>query len=195
MFIVPKVVNNTKNPMAYLSPALKSMIIGGMRDVKILTSEPIAIDPVFMSYDLGISTTGVTPAISDSDNTQLLVIKKTNSRRDMSAIKTDIYNLFVNYFTRTNCTLGQTIDISYLANSILAVDGVETYYTARTDSSVRYEGLSMLSYNPIYSTDIKFITQNQVLNYFQFPFLSNFETFLNKINVQVTATRYDSVEY
>ena len=195
MFIVPKVVSNTKNPMSYLSPSLKSLIIGSMQDVKVLTSEPVTIDPVFMSFDLGIAASGVTPSITDSDNTKLLVIKKTNSRRDMSAIQTDIYNIFVNYFTRTNCVLGQTIDINYLTNAILGVDGVETYYTARTDTGTKYEGLSMLSYNSIYTTDIKFVTQNQILNYFQFPFLANFETFINKIDVTTTATRYESVEY
>jgi hypothetical protein len=195
LFIVPKVITNTKNPLSYLNPSLKSLIIGSMQDVKVLTSEPITIDPVYMAFDIGIANSGVTPALTDTDNTQLLVIKKPNSRRDASAIKTDIYNIFYNYFTSTNSRLGQVVDIDNLSNSILSVDGVETFYTARTDSNARYEGLSMLTWNPIYTNDINFISQNQVLNYFQFPFLNNQESFVNKINVSTTIVKYDSVEY
>jgi DNA-dependent RNA polymerase auxiliary subunit epsilon len=195
LFIVPKVISNTKNPMSYLNPSLKQLIISSMQDVKLLTCEPVPIDPVFMAYDIGIAQTGVTPSLTDTENTQLLVIKKANSRRDTSSIQTDIYNIFLDYFTRTNCNLGQLIDVNYLSNAILSVDGVETYYTKRTDSDNKFEGLSMMSWNPVYTTDIKFVTQNQILNYFQFPFLNNYETFLNKIVVQTTITRYDTIEY
>jgi hypothetical protein len=196
MFVVPKVTTNTTNPMSYLNASLKSLIISSMQDVKLLTAEIITIDPVFMGFDVAISKTGVTPSIDDISNSELYIVKQANSRRDITAIQKDINNIFVNYFTRSNCNLGQTIDINTLTNEILSVVGVETIYTRRTDdTTIRYEGLSMLTWNPIYPTDIKYITQNLTISYFQFPFLNDSVNFVNKINVQTTYKTYENIEY
>jgi hypothetical protein len=167
-----------------------------MKDIKMLTSEAVILDPVFLGFDVGISKTGTTPTIDDISNTQLTIIQKGTSKRDSSSIKNDVYNIFKNYFDRTNCNLGQIIDLDYLNNSILSVDGVESFYTQRTDdTTVKYEGLNMLMWNPIYSTDIKFISQNMILQSFQFPFLNDRDNFLNKIKVQTTFVQYEQIEY
>jgi len=196
MFIVSKAVADSKDQGTLLSPTLKSLITSSMQDVKLLTSEPIVIDPIFMSFDIGMAKAGITASLSDVSNTELLVIKKTNSKRDSSAIKTDINNLFKNYFSRSNCALGQTIDINYLTNRILSVNGVDTFYTRRTDdTTVRYEGLSLLTWNPIYQTDNKFLTQNLTQLFFQFPYLNDRDHFIDKINVESITTQYEDVEY
>ena len=196
MFIVSKAVADSKDQGTMLSPTLKSLITSSMQDVKLLTSEPIVIDPIFMSFDIGMAKAGITASLSDVSNTELLVIKKTNSKRDSSAIKTDINNLFKNYFSRSNCALGQTIDINYLTNRILSVNGVDTFYTRRTDDTrVRYEGLSLLTWNPIYENDKKFLTQNETQLFFQFPYLNDRDHFIDKINVQSITTQYEDVEY
>jgi hypothetical protein len=196
MFIVSKAVSDTKNQMSLLNPTLKSLIISSMKDVKLLTCEPVVIDPVFMSFDIAMAKSGIKASFDDVGKTELLVIKKANSKRDSSAIQTDINNIFRNYFDRSNCTLGQTIDINYLSNSILSVDGVSTFYTRRTDdTSIQYEGLSLLSWNPTYETDMKVITQNLIQLFFQFPFLNDRDHFSTKINVQSTMTQFENVEY
>ena len=196
MFIVPKVISNTTNPMTYLNPSLKSLIISSMQDVKLLTSEVVTIDPIFMGFDIAISKNGVAPSIDDIQKTELYVVKNANSRRDITAIQKDINNIFVNYFDRSNCTLGQIIDINGLTNKVLSVDGVETIYTRRTDdNTIRYEGLSMLVWNPIYTNDMKYITQNLTMSYYQFPFLNNSTNFVNKVNVQTTYKTFENIEY
>lgn len=196
MFITPKVITKTTTPISYLNPALKSMIISSMQDVKLLTAEVVTIDPIFMGFDVAISSNGIAPSINDISKSELYVVKSVNSRRDITAIQNDINNIIVNYFTRTNCYLGQVIDVNALTNNILSVDGVETFYTRRTDdTSIKYEGLSLLTWNPIYINDIKLITQNLTLNYFQFPFLNESDRFLNKINVKTTHKTFENIEY
>ena len=196
LFIVSKAVSTAINQMSLLNPTLKSLIVSSMKDVKVLTSEVVMADPVFISFDVGISKSGVTPLIDDVANTELRIIQKNNSKRDASSIKNDVYNLFKNYFDRTNCNLGQIIDLDYLNNSILAIDGVETFYTQRTDDpTIKYEGLSILMWNPVYPTDINYLTQNALLQFFQFPLLNDRDNFVNKINVQTTFVQYEQVEY
>lgn len=196
LFVVSKAINDANIQISYLNPALKNLIISSMKDVKVLTCEPVTVDPVFMSVDIGISNNGSSVSLDDTTNTELLVIKKTNSKRDATAIQSDINNLFLDYFSRSNCLLGQSIDVDYLSNGILSIDGVENFYTRRTDNpNMKYQGLSLMVWNPIYNVDKKHITQNLVLQYFQFPFLNNRGTFINKINVQSGSTIFESVEF
>jgi hypothetical protein len=196
LFIVSKAVSDAANQGSLLNPTLKSLIISSMKDVKLLTCEPVTVDPVFMSFDLAMAKTGISPTVDDAGKTELYVVKTANSKRDSSAIQTDINNIFINYFDRANCALGQTIDINYLSNSILSVNGVDTFYTRRTDdNNVKYEGLSMLTWNPIYRSDMKLITQNLTQLFFQFPILNNRDNFINKINVVSTMTQYQDIEY
>lgn len=196
MFVVSKAVADSINQATLLNPTLKSLITSSMKDVKLLTCEPVVVDPIFMSFDLAISDSGVAGELDDVNNTELLIIKKANSKRDSSAIKTDVNNIFKNYFSRSNCSLGQTVDINYLSNSILNIAGVETFYTRRTDNNnIKYEGLSLLTWNPIYENDKKIITQNLTQLFFQFPYLNNRDHFIDKINVQSVTTQFENIEY
>jgi hypothetical protein len=167
-----------------------------MKDIKLLTSEPIIFDPIYMAFDLGIKKTSLTPTTNDIGQTELVVVKKDNSRRDSSAIQTDVVNVFTNYFNRQDCTLGQTISIDYLNNAILGIDGIEKFYTRRTDDpTIQYEGLSLMTWNPIYSNDSQYITQNLVLSYFMFPYFNDLKNLKNKITVQINNTIFESIEH
>lgn len=196
IFTVPKIVTNSSNQITYLNPSLKSLILTSMKDVKMLTSEPLIFDPIFMGVDLGISKVGTSANIEDASKTILLIIKNDNSKRDSSAIQTDVQNIFLKYFERPQCKLGQQISIDYLNNAILNVDGVSKFYTTRSDdATIRYEGLSLLVWNPIYTSDQKVITQNIVLEYFMFPYLNSYSNFKDKITVQSNNIVYESLEY
>ena len=92
--------------------------------------------------------------------------------------------------------MGQIVDINYLTNEILAIEGVETFYTRRIDNkSIRYEGLSMLVWNPVYEVDNRLITQNIIMSYFQIPYLYDRENFTNKITVESINKVYENIEF
>ncbi len=196
LYIVPKIVKNSKTQISYLNPSLKALITNSIQDVKILTCEPVTIDPIYMTFDVGISKNSITPSQNDVNNTELVIIQDMTTKRDALSIKNDVYNIFFNYFDINNCKLGQVIDINYLNNAILAIAGIKTFYTRRIDdNTVSFNGLSLIMWNPIYPIDIKFIAQNQTLNDFQFPYLNNFETFINKITVQSSTQTFENIEY
>lgn len=195
--VVPKTISNTKNPTANLTPSQKSLIISSMKSVKTLTSETIILDPVFIGVDICISSNGTsTGNIEDINNTELYIEKSSTSRRDNNSIILDISNIFNNYFSRDNMNLGTTLDVMFLTNSILSVDGVKTFYTRRTDNnSISYNGLSLLVWNPIYPNDKTITTKNLAMPYFKYLYLNDRDNFINKIDVSTTTKIYENIEY
>ena len=195
--VVPKTITDTKNPTSNLNPAQKEMIISTIKGVKTLTSEIVLLDPVYIATDVCIASDGsATGTLDDVDNTQLLIVKDPNSRRDDTSIIQDVNNIFLTYFGRSNITLGATLDINTLTAQILSIDGVKTFYTARTDNTnIKYNGLSVLVWNPIYSTDLRITTKNIDMSYFKYLFLNNRNTFSTRISVITEAKAYESIEY
>lgn len=197
LIIVPKTVSNTKNSTTILSTAQKELIISSIRGVKTLTSETIILDPVFMGCSVGLTATGSTEiSLSDIDNTELVIIPDENVRRDAASIRLSVYNVIKEYFSRSNQSLGNTLDITQLTNNILAVPGVKNIRTQRTDiPSVGFNGLSMVVWNPIYPTDITIATKNTEIEYFKYLFLNDSDEFQNKIRVASAAQVYETIEY
>lgn len=194
---VPKSVSDTRNPTSVLSPAQKELISDSLKSVKTLTSEIVLIDPVYIACDLCISKDGKADiTLEDADNTELLIDKDPNSRRDNNSLILDVASIFLNYFDRNNIKLGQTLDINAITTEILSIAGIKTIYTRRKDDqSIRYNGLSMVSWNPIYPTDIQLVSKNTSFSYFKYLFLNNKEFFKNKITVGSITKIYENIEY
>lgn len=195
--IVPKTVSNTKNLTVNLTPAQKNLISSSMRAVKTLTAEVVILDPVYIAADICIPSSGsLTATTEDINSSQLTIVKKTDSRRDNSAIIQDVYDILFNFFDRSSRHLGDTLDINQITKDILSVDGVQTFYTQRTDDpSVKYNGLSMLVWNPIYTTDSQLTTKNLAMPYFKFMYLNNREDLINKIVVSSDIKLYQNIEF
>ena len=196
ILVVPRVVTGSKIEYSVLSPSQKELITSSMRSEKTTTSEIILLDPVYVATTIAIPKIGATGNETDIDNTELYVVKDPASRRDANSIKNDIKNIFTTYFSRNNTHLGQVIDIKQLTANILAVNGVKTFYTRRTDdTSVAFEGLSMLVWNPIYTADKNLIVRNLSLPYFKYPYFYDIANITNKINVQSETKIYENIEY
>lgn len=194
--IVPKTISDTQNPNTNLSPAQKELIISSMRDVKLLTSEIVILDPVYIAVDICMSATSEVGTIEDIDNSELYIVKDANSRRDNTSIQSDVNNIFVNYFSRGNLKLGDTIDLNALTAGILGVTGVKTFYVRRKDDhNIKYNGLTLLTWNPIYPTDAVLIARNRTLEYFKQAYLNNLSSFINKIVVEAETKIYENIEY
>lgn len=189
---VPKTVANIDNPAINLAPAQKELMISSMRSEKTLTAETIIIDPIYVAVGLSVGS-----KIIDIADTELLIVKQTNSRRDSSSIINDVKNVFINYFDKTNTYLGQVINLDELGKNILAVNGVKTFFTRRkSDPQDYYEGLSMLIWNPIYSNlDLTLTVKNVTLPYFKYPYLFNAKTFDQYITVQSDQRIFEGIEF
>jgi hypothetical protein len=181
---VPRSTGATFN---YLTPAQKQLIKTSIESNKTITTETTFIDPVYKAVAIGITKPGSTlyPP-GDAGCVQLQIIRTANTSRNSQAIIKDITNIFQTYFNQNNLSLGQVLDITGLTQQILAVNGVSTFYTTRTDvANVKIEGLSVYVWNPSYPyTDAIVTTNNVTLNYFEFPFYNN----LANIGSYITVT-------
>ena len=188
LFMVPKIQSVDSNNVEYfLQNSQKNAIISSMSEMKALNMELVPQDPIYQAFTLGLTQPGETPT-TDIANSTYLVIKRTNDVRiDSNSIKDNINTIFQNYFSSTNCSLGQVISLNDIVSLILGVNGVNTFYMQRVLSDgtvITGNGLTLLSFNPNYSdVDIQVITSNLQLPYFKFPFLYN-QTILNNIIVE-----------
>jgi len=184
----------------YLLPAQKQFISDQLLDKKTLTTEIMFTDPIYMAISLGILESNELQEFNPNDIesiSQLEIVKAPGSRRDNQSIISEINSIFLNYFLQKNVKIGQTVDVLTLVQQILNVDGVNKIFTTRTDNPLlRYEGLSLLAWNPLYSEkDKQFFTNNLPLNSFQFPYFYDINSLSTKIKVVTPPNVFSSTEY
>lgn len=194
LLVVPRSASRNLN---YLLPAQKELINSSLQSSKLATIEPVFLDPVYKAVCFGItSNVSTLDAFVEENFCQLEVIKKENSRRDNQSIVNDIINIITNYFSSDNLYFGKMIDIRYLNQQILAVDGVETFYTKRTDDpSIKIEGLSLFFWNPVYFEDTIVSTNNISLKFFEYSFFNNLQTISSKIVITTPSSSFENIEY
>lgn len=192
LFVVPKTVGNS---LSYVSPSQKELIIDTIREEKVLTSETILIDPVYLAFDIAIADSE-NIKINDREDTVILVQKTSNSRRTDDSIRSDVSDTIQSYFSRRNLSLGQVIDLNQLTADVLSIDGIKKIYTYRTDTKSQVEGLRLISWNPAYGdASLENVVTNITLEDFQFPYLAEDIDFTSKIIIESTNTKFESVEY
>jgi len=180
--IVPKTTDN--KTLSYLLPAQKELISTTVQDLKCLTTEVSYIDPIYKAIALGIYSVGKDFNVSDESNAKLFIKRKTSSRRDDKSIINDVVNILKTYFSKSNLSLGQIVDVKLLSQQIFEVDGVETFYTGRVDDDTLFEGLSLFVWNPDYPVADKMQTANNIsLKSFEYPYLHDIDTLLSKISI------------
>ena len=170
----------------YILPAQKQLIRSSIENSKLLTTETVFVDPVYKAVSIGITSSFNTFNPSTDKGLCVLNIQKTTStlRSDQSIIN-DVLNVFTVYFNTNNIALGQVLDTRSLTQQIYDIEGVQTFYTSRTDDpTVTTEGLSLFVWNPIYPTlDKKVTTNNVSFNYFEFLYFDNIKNLSSQINI------------
>lgn len=184
MFVKPTISSNN-DYNAFLSPSLKQLIVNSVESLKLSTCEPVVCDPVYMAIDIGVNDLTTDPNKDDTDKSELILIKDKNSFRSDDAIINDVNNIFLDYFDQANTVFGMNVSFPDINEQILSVDGVVDFKVARTDSSVYYGGLSMITWNPVYEQDSSLLLRSKTYEFFQVPYLYNRNQFINKIKVEV----------
>ena len=187
IYCIPKVPRNENLPFNnYLNIGLKNKIKDALEPLKVITSEIVFQDPVFVSVGLGVSTSeeiGNKTLYPEIISETKLIVKKSNqSFVSDNLIKENIINLFSDYFS--NQKLGKTIDLDYLNSNLYKINGIESFICQRTinGQDIKINGISFLVYNPIYSNpkeDIQIITQSLSLPNFKASYYDNLDV-LNK---------------
>jgi hypothetical protein len=191
-YCIPKVPQNgVINLNKFLSIGLKNKIKDVVTPIKILTSEIVFQDPVYVGVGLGVASSeeigenALYPEIISE--TKLVITKKSQSFVNNSTIIDNIYNVFSSFFN--DQTLGKTIDVEYINNAILSINGVESFSTQRTvnGQTLSINGLSFMIYNPVYyggNEDIEIITQSLVLPFFKAPYYVDYDELKNNIVIE-----------
>lgn len=168
MFVVPKTGGSV---LSYLNSPQKTLITETIQAEKVLTSDIVLLDPVYMALDIALGA-GNTTSIADITNTQILIKKNINSRRTAESIRQDVADLISNYFSRKNMMLGAVLDIAQLVADILAIEGVKGIYTHRPDYGLTVDGLRFFIFNPILGDlSSSVIISNKQIEDFQFAYL------------------------
>ena len=150
-----------------------------------MSMNPVIIDPVYVAVDFGVANAAETVTTSIKDTTKLYIVQSAQTTTNKDSIKDQAAAILKKNFNIVNNSLGQLIDLSSITTELLSIDGVEGLYTQRTDNtSIKVDGLSVLVWNPVYSTkDVQITGQNLQLPYFKYPYLFNESTILSRIEV------------
>jgi hypothetical protein len=177
-------VPRSTTTLNYLLPIQKELINNALQENKVLTSEIVFVDPVYMALSLGVTNSySDFDPITEESLCTLNIIKQQSSRRSDVAIKQDIVNIFANYFSQKQTYMGQIVETQLIAQDILNVEGVVDFYTGRTDDkNIQARGLSLFCWNPIYPNNDKTATTNNIpLLSFQYPYFNNISSLSNRI--------------
>lgn len=194
IFVVPKQINNSTYN-SYLTVAQKQLILNTIANskAKVHTVEPIIMDPVYIAFDIGVPKSDVNVQLSDSGNAELIITKNRFSRVDNSSIINRINNIITDYFSRKNMALGSSIDILELNRQILAIDGVSSFRTRRTDDpNIFIEGLCFISSSEVYGTPTK-ISSRFNLESFEFAYLK--QAPFPKIKIENDGVAISNLQY
>ena len=169
----------------FLAPSQKELIRQGIAGAKMISSDPVFVDPVYMAVDFGVLLPKEEISTKVGEYSKLVLERSPTAKKNADEIKQQAYNLIKNYFAHESTKLGQEIDISNLAASLMSLNGVQRLYMTRTDApTLKITGLSLLLWNPVYpADDIEIINQNMQLPYYKYPYTYDEASLLSKIEI------------
>ncbi len=193
--VVPKTSIASMDVLANLSVSQKQVIIDSLESRKILTTEIVIVDPVYVAVNVGLAYDSTNIDIDDIEDTSIVVTKTSTSRRTDDDIKADIVEVFEETFNRNNLKLGQTINLIELTSKILSIQGIKEIYTKNNKSGIQVPGLTFYVFDPIYPSYVNVSTSQIKLKDFEFLYFNNLQDLVNRITVQQSPTIYEKVEF
>jgi hypothetical protein len=179
-YLVPLNTNQT-----HVNSAQKEFIINELQYKKVLTSDVVLLDPVYMYLDFYVPTDNLSNNLDDIGSSKLIIYKSPNTNKTSSGILNEVVKIMTSTFSRAKNKLGQLVDITQLNSDILKVEGVERIVTYRSDTDTYINGISLLIWNFLYpNLDAKVYNQNVKLEYFQYPIFNDITNIINRISVE-----------
>lgn len=170
VFIVPRfdITGDNFYP-EFLNTSIKNLIVKSTANSKMIGHEVIPRDPIYMAYGLGFSNKEL--SLDVLNQTKLYIVRETTNKINKDSIIRRVAQSINNFFAAENNQLGQTINLSNLLSDILSIDGIKHIYTKNEKENITFDGVSFLSFNPLYpNSDIHLVNQNIQLPFFKFPY-------------------------
>jgi hypothetical protein len=183
VFCVPKfsTLSDASYP-EFISESFKNLIIDLTKDKKMISNEVVPRDPIYVAFDLGFDNGSASKDVYN--DTRLVVTRETKNKINKETLKKRVKDIIVQFFDASKNALGQKIDITELTTSILSLEGVKSIRTENTKTKTNYNGISFISWNPLYeNVDEEFVNQTTTLPFFKFPYFYRPNALINKIEV------------
>ena len=167
----------------YMSTAFKNLIVDITKDIKMINTEVVPRDPVYVTFRLGFSNKSVLQT-TIADNCKLVVVRENTNKIQKDTLRSRVATVIKDFFDPRNNKLGQNLSLSELSSNILSIEGIKYIYTYNSQEDLRFNGVSLLGWNPLYpSDDIFILNQDTQLQFFKFPYLDYPQTISNFIDV------------
>ena len=185
VFVVPKfILTEDKSYPTFVSNSFKNLIVEMCQDRKMVSNIVVPRDPIYIAYGLGIDNQSSTLNLDILDETKLYLVRETNNKINKETLKARVDSLIKAFFLPANNDLGQHLQLVNLSNDILSLEGIKRIFTKNTNGGAIFEGISFLSFNPMYpESDIELVNQDTTLQYFKFPYLYSPLTVADRIEV------------
>lgn len=183
VFCVPKFTLSTDASYPdFISESFKNLIIDLTKEKKMISNEVVPRDPVYIAFDLGFDNGDASKEAYN--DTKFVVVRETKNKINKETLKKRVRDLIVDFFDAGNNGLGQKLDITSLTTSILSLEGIKSIRTVNTKTNAGYNGISFVSWNPLYeNVDEDFVNQTTTLPFFKFPYFYRPNALINKIEV------------
>lgn len=180
--VVPKAFGNS---ITYLLPQQKQLIKIAIDQLKVLTTQTVFVDPVYIACAVGLVSNTENFTVGLHKQTKIRVVKSADNKRSNDSLIADIVQIFSDYFDHNNCTLGQTINSRTVEQRILDIPGIERVSMYRVDDpTITFGGLGFFIWNNAFGAADRINTLgNHKLADFQFPYLFDLNDLAGKIEV------------
>lgn len=184
VFCVPRFTVTQDNAIPeYLPTSMKNLIVDVVDDYKMIGHEIVPRDPIYNTFRIGISNQ-TTLNTNLADNCKLVIVRENTNKIQKEALRNRVVEIIKDFFDPKNNSLGQNLLLSDLTSRILSVVGIKSVYTENTVENLRFTGVSLLGWNPVYpDDDIYILNQDTRLPFFKFPYLNYPVSITNFIDI------------
>lgn len=189
--------------LANVSTATKNIIERDCDTLKPLTAEIIPCDPLVLTITPYVTGTYRLSNWDSNYENKIQLVRDSNTMISAEKIKQKAVSAIQSFFLLTNCSLGMSLDINALYNTLSAIDGVRSVRMkylangASASTAQYYSGLSFAIWTSalVDGADFMKISGNYKLKSFQFPVLYNSESVGNCVEVLSDNYTIDNPEF
>ena len=139
------------------------------------------LDPIYKAITFG-SFMDDTDFNENQLKNKLVLVRNRLSKYSYSYIKGLAEDVLKNYFN--SLTIGSEINLAQLTKDLNSIAGVKRFYI-RNHEGVEEKKLTFYVWNPLYSNEDNYTTQQDILNEsFVYPYFYNLDNIANLIEIE-----------
>lgn len=172
VFCVPSFTLANDNEIPDFMPtALKNLIVESTADSKIIGTEVVPRDPIYVAFKVGI-TNQTNFTINIANSCRLRIVRDSNNYIQRDALESQVVGIIINFFDPRKNKLGQNLSLTNLSAELLGIRGVKSVHTVNYSEGIVYDGISFIAWSPLHPNDDKrVISQDITLPFYKFPYL------------------------